>query len=235
MQPEQEPNVQETAPVAQAVTETQETEAAPKNSKDWERFREARAQERKRAEEIAIQAQKSAQEAAALRAALEASLNKPQAPTYGYDQQEETQEQIIERKVQEHIQKHTQESERQRIERERNEYPQRLAKDHTDFNQVCSADNIDYLEFHYPEIAIGFKHMPDGYDKWSSIYKAVKKFVPNTQSGDAMKKAERNLQKPQSVSSPSVSSPGQSLPVVLDDARKAANYERMQKVLKGLS
>lgn len=235
MQPEQTPNVQETIVPVQAVTETPEQEAAPKNSKDWERFREARAQERKRAEELAIQAEKSRQEAAALRAALDASLNKPQQQSYDYGHNEETNEQIIEKKVLELMTKREQEAIRLRQEQELKELPQVLARNHENFDQICSTENLDYLEFHHPEIAVGFKYMPDGYDKWSAIYKAVKKFVPNTNSGNDMKKAERNLQKPQSVSAPVVGTPGQSLPVVLDEARRAANWERMQKTLKGLN
>lgn len=227
--------VQENSEPTQPIIETQK-EKVPKSSKDWERFREARAQDRKKAEEMAKQAEKSAAEAAALRAALDAALNKSSTQNvYGYDQQEETEEQRIEKKVQQAIEKREQEARKIYEEREKQELPKRLAQNHQDFDQVCSSENLDYLEYHYPEIATPFKYMPDGYEKWSSIYKAVKKFVPNTNSGDAMKKAEKNLQKPQSVSSPTVATPGQgSLPVVLDEARKAANWERMQRSLKGL-
>ena len=235
MQPEvkDEPKVTEATPVAQE--QPAQEEAVPKSSKDWERFREARAQERKQAEEMTKQAQRSAQEAAALKAALDAALNKPQGQSYGYDQPDESEEQRIEKKVNELIQKREAEANKQRQEQERQQMPQMLARNHPDFDQVCTTDNIDYLEFHHPEIALGLKYIPEGYDKWSAIYKAVKKFVPNTNGGDAMKKAEKNLQKPQSVSSPVVGTPGQSLPTILDEARKAANWDRMQKALKGLN
>lgn len=231
MQPEvkEEPKLPEQGAQAQATTEE-----PPKNSKDWERFREARAQERKQAEETARQAEKSAQEAAALRAALDAALNKPQNQ-YDYQQQEESEEQRIEKKVQEAIQKKEQEYHRLRKEQEQKDLPRMLAQNHHDFEQVCSTENVDYLEFHHPEITAPYKYMPDGYEKWSAIYKAVKKFVPNTNSGDVMKKAEKNLNKPQSVSAPVVGTPGQSLPVILDEAKKAENWKRMQAALKGLN
>jgi hypothetical protein len=81
-----------------------------------------------------------------------------------------------------------------------------------------------------------FSHLPDGYDKWQAIYKAVKRFVPNTDSRQDSMKAERNLQKPASISSPGNTQGGNAMPgAKLDESRKAANWERMQRTLKGLS
>lgn len=225
--------------LSQQVVETPKEEA-PKSSKEWDAFRQARAQERKQAEEMSKQAQKSAAEAAALKAALESALQRPvqQQPQqgYGYEQQEETEEQRIEKKVAEAIARKEQEYEKQRREREQAEYPQRLVSTYNDFNQVCNEENLDYLEYHYPEVASAFKQSPEGYDKWSAIYRAVKRFVPNTDSRKDAAKAERNLSKPGSISSPSVSQGGgQQTPASrLDDDRKAANWARMQRAIKGI-
>lgn len=233
MQPEQEikevkPNVQETVPVNQEVPSE---ETAPKSGKDWERFREARAQERK-------QKQKAEAEAIALRAALDSVLNKPgqQQPQQDYyGNAGEDEEARIEKKVQEAIARKEAEYSRKRQEEEVQEAPQRLVKNHPDYNQVCTAENVDYLEYHYPEVAEGFKYMPEGYNKWSAIYKAVKKLVPQTNNDEFSRKVDRNLNKPQSVSSPTVSTPSTgSLPVVLDEARKQENWKRMQKTLNSI-
>ena len=223
--------------LAQQVVEAPKEEA-PKSSKEWDAFRQARAQERKQAEEMAKQAQKSAAEAAALKAALESALQRPvqQQQQFGYEQQEETEEQRIEKKVAEAIARKEQEYERKNREREQAEYPQRLTATFNDFGQVCNEENLDYLEYHYPEVAAAFKQAPEGYDKWASIYKAVKRFVPNTDSRKDAAKAERNLNKPGSISSPTVASGGgnQTPASRLDEQRKAANWSRMQKALKGI-
>jgi len=232
MQPEvKEEKVPDQAPVAQEQTE--QKEEAPKSSKDWERFREARAAERKQAEEIAKQAQKSAQEAAALRAALESVVSKP-VHQNEYEQPDETDEQRIEKKVQEIIAKREEEYAKKRQEEEIKNLPKILSQAHQDFQQVCSQENLDYFEYHFPEVAHGFRFMPEGFEKWSSLYKAMKKLMPNASISENMKKAENNLKKPQSIPSPTVSAPGQSLPSVIDEARKRANWERMQKTLKGI-
>lgn len=215
----------------------QTEESSPKNSQDWQKFREARAQERKRAEELARQSEKNAQEAAALKAALEAIVNKPvQQQQNSYDYSEETEEQKIEKKVTEALAKREAEYERQRKEKEHQEFPQRLQSNFTDFNQVCTTENLDYLEYHYPEVAEAFKNAPDGYNKWAAVYKAVKRFVPNIDGKKDVKRAEANLAKPQSISSSVASTGGQGVGAVrLDDSRKRANWERMQRQMKGLN
>ena len=228
---------QQSAP--QVATNEQPREETPKNSEQWEKFRQARAAERKQAEDMARQAEKSAQEAAALRAALEAALNKQQPIRHGYgdDIPEETEEMRIEKKVAEAIAKKEQEYEQRRKQQEQQDYPERLQRTFNDFQQVCTTDNLDYLEYHYPEVAAAFKYAPEGFDKWAAVYKAVKRFVPVTDSKKDMMKAERNLGKPASISAPSSASgtTNQTPPIHLDDSRRAANWARMQKALKGLS
>jgi len=227
---------QQTAPQA---SQEQPKEDAPKSSAQWDAFRQARAAERKAAEEIARQAEKSANEAAALRAALESALNKQQPVRQGYgdDQQDETEEQRIDKRVADAIAKKEQEYERARREREQQEFPTRLQNTFVDFNQVCTTENLDYLEYHYPEVAQAFKYAPDGFDKWSAVYKAVKRFVPNPDSKKDVAKAERNLSKPQSmsVSAPSGGGTSTTPPTRLDEQRRADNWKRMQAAIKGIS
>lgn len=219
-------------------TQQVEQEAAPKNGKQWDEFKAARQAERDQAKELAKQAKKSQEEASALKAALDAVLNKPQQgqqQTQQYDQQEDTEEQRISKHVNEALSKRDAEYERQRQQREQQEYPQRLNSDYKDFEQVCSSENLDYLDYHYPEVAKAFSHMPQGYEKWSSIYKAVKRFIPNTDSKKDAAKADKNFNKPQSSSSPGVTQQGDTTPgFKLDEKKKAENWARMQKAINRL-
>lgn len=209
---------------------------------NWKKFKEQRRIEREQLEANAKRASEKEAEANALRAAMDAILNK-QAPqsnnnysNNSYEQEEETEDQRIEKKVQAMLAKREAEAEKTRREREIQELPQKLASNHKDFNQVCNQENLDYLDFHYPEISSAFQHMPEGYDKWSNIYKAVKRFVPNTDTRKDQAKVHGNLAKPQSISSPGTTQGGNAMPTArLDESRKADNWARMQKARKGLS
>lgn len=208
---------------------------------NWKKFKEARAKENE--ERIAAQkrAQEKEAEAAALKAALEALTNKPQQQfnnpyhTPSYETPEETEDQRINRLVDEAVSRRQKDYEKQRQEKEVQELPQRLAQTYPDFNNICSQDNLEYLEFHHPEIAKAFQYMPEGMEKWSSIYTAVKKFIPNHNIKKEQSKIENNMNKPQSISGTGLSNPGIQQPIRLDEARKNANWERMQRTLKGLS
>ncbi len=212
---------------------------------NWKKFKEARALERKQAEEMQKRAVEKEAEAAALKAAMESLLNKQgngngnrqqdnQYSSNGFD--EESEADIIERKVEEALKAREAQYESQRAQREREEYPSKLVATFGDFNQVCSSSNLDYLDFHYPEISTAFKHMPEGFDKWAAVYKAVKRFIPNSDSQKDQKKAESNFNKPQSMSSNGLAEGRGTMPSVkLDEQRRADNWARMQKILKGIN
>jgi len=201
---------------------------------NWRAFREARKKDK--AERAAAEQKASEKEAevAALKAAMEAAFSKsaPQVPNYSnssYEyQEEETEDQRIEKKV---------EYEKIRQQQEHQQYPQKLAQTYSDFHQTIADEHLDYLDYHYPEVSNPLKMLPDGFDKWSHIYKAIKKFVPNVSNAkkDAFR-ADANFAKPKSISSPSITDIGTpSSGNRLSDDRKAANWERMQKLLKGVS
>ncbi len=208
---------------------------------NWRKFREAREVERKQREAAERKAQEKEQEAAALKAAMEAILNKPQQPQRGqqpYRYQDDVEEDVsedqrIEKKIAEAIAIRERQAEEERRQREHREFPQRLAATYSDFNEVCSSENLDYLEYHYPEVAEAFQNSPDGYDNWARIYKAVKRFVPNTNSRKDQSKAEKNFTKPQSMAVPGVTQVGDTAPIKMDDKRRADNWARMQRVMKG--
>jgi hypothetical protein len=209
---------------------------------NWKAFREARKKDRADKEAAERRAAEKEAEAEALKRAMEAAFarGQPQAQASGgygdsYDTQE-TEDQRIARMVEEQIAKRDAILERQRMENEQREYPNRLARDFGDFNQVCSPENLDYLEFHHKEIARPLQRLQDGYDKWADIYHAVKKYVPNsTTARREAQKAETNLQKPKSMSSTAGMAPGEQVGSArLTEEKQAANWARMQKLLKSV-
>ena len=224
-------------------TEKKETEGP--EDPNWRAFREARKKDRaekEAAERIAIEKEK---EVAALKAAMEAAFTAKSAPSpqayqqyYGMNEQpEETEEQRIERKVNELLSKKEQEYRKQQIEEEQRSYPKRLLRDLPDFGQVCSQENLDYLDFHYPEISRPLQRLEEGYDKWHDTYHAVKKLIPNHSNAkkEAIR-AEINNNKPRSISSTGSSPTGEKARDTYQEteARRAENWARMQRVMKGV-
>lgn len=238
MQKNQENSVVENKEVIQQENNNPELQVDKQESPEqinWKKFREAREIERKQLEEERKWAKKKEEEAAALKAAMDALLNKSSnsSHTNNNEYEEETEDQRIEKKVKFALEAKERQLEEERKRIEQAEFPKKLASTYTDFNQVCSADNLDYLEYHYPEVASAFKYMPDGFDKWASVYKAVKRFVPNTDSKKEQAKAEKNFNKPQSMAVAGVTQTGDTAPMMLDDKRRADNWARMQRTIKG--
>ncbi len=234
-------NIAPQEPIVQAQTIEKEPESA--QEVNWRKYREQRAIERKQKEEAEKRATEKAAEAEALKAAMEALLNKqtPQQSqqyrnTYESSESEISEDEKIEKKVEAALQKRLHHEEQLRLQREQQEYPTRLTQTYQDFNAVCNTENLDYLDFHYPEITAAYKHMPDGFDKWSSVYKAVKRFVPNTDTKKDLLKMEKNMQKPHSPSSIGTATPtGTGAPHIITEEKRAANWARMEKARKGLS
>ncbi len=198
---------------------------------NWKKFREERSRERKEKEEIERDRARKSEEIAALKAAVEALANKPSSPMQ--EPVEETEEQRIAKYVEQALTDREKKYEEQRKAQEQREMPQKLASTFKDFDQICSAENLDYLEYHYPEVAAPFKHLPDSFDKWANVYQAVKRFVPNPNSSKDQKKAEKNFNKPQSMSVPGTTLTTDTPPIIMDDKRKADNWIRMQKIMRG--
>lgn len=208
---------------------------------NWKAFREARKKDRAEREAAERRAAEKDAEVAALKAAMEAAFsrgNSSQSPMNqqpGY-QEEETEDQKIERKVQQAIAAKEAQYRKEAEEREAREYPTRLQQSYPDFNQTISQENLDYLDYHYPEVSRPLQRLREGYDKWSDIYLAIKKFVPNHST--AKKEAERadvNFSKPKSISSTGLTQ-AQSIPGshILSEERKAANWARMQASMRGV-
>ena len=230
------PKVEETKEGAQAqnaqpqpTTEPQET---PQQI-DWKRFKEARKKEREQKEEAERRAAQSSKEAEALKAAMEALVNRPNPVQTG--EVEETEDDRIQKKIDKALADERKRVEDERTRREQTEFPQRVLAVHPDFDNVCTTENLDYLEFHYPEVARAFKKAPDSFDKWSDVYKAIKRFVPNNSNNKDGKSAEKNFKKPQSMSVGGTTQTGDHAPMMLDEKRKQDNWSRMQKRMKGIA
>jgi hypothetical protein len=236
---EAEKNVQPEQPPVQPEQKEATPDATTPDQINWKNFREQREKERKEKIAIEQEAQRKSEEIAALKAAMEAILNKQQPVSHQTESFEDmSDEDRIKKQVDAAVSAALAEKakieEQQRREREAKEFPQKLVQVYSDFNAVCTADNLDYLEYHYPEVASAFKVQPEGFDKWSNIYKALKRFIPNTNAGKEAAKADKNLSKPQSMSVPGMAATGDSAPMVFDDKRRADNWARMQRVMKGL-
>lgn len=198
------------------------------NGINWKQFREQQKKDREEKAASEKRAQEKEQEAAALKAAMEALIT----PTKQTEEGEETEDQRIAKIV-----KATLNSEMQRVEAENRrkdaaQLPGRLSQIHPDFNNVCTEENLDYLKYHYPEVEKALSYAPEGIEKWSDVYKAVKRLVPNVMSKKDEAKMDKNMAKPRSISS-GLSATGDSAPVYLDDAKKDANWQRMQRAMKG--
>lgn len=196
---------------------------------NWKKFREERKKEREEKEQIAKRAAEKEAEAAALKAAMEAMLSKPTPQAV---EEEDEEERKIERKIQAELEKREAQRQLEQKKKEVSELPVKLTSTFPDYYKVCTQENLDYLEYHHPEIANALSYMPDGFDKWASVYKTVKKFIPNPETQKDQKKMDKNSLKPKSMSA-GLSSTGDQAPVYLDDAKRAANWERMQKVMRG--
>jgi len=228
-------------PVIQQTQENKDQET--QDNPNWRAFREARKKDRAEKEAAERKAAEKDAEVAALKAAMEAAFSKGISPLQNHQyqsqnvyQEDETEDQKIEKKVQIALAKREEEFEKAKLEREQREYPNRLVQTHSDFNSVVTAENLDYLEFHYPEVARPLKRLNDNFDKWSDIYSAIKKFVPNsTTAKKEAAKADANFAKPKSISSTGLTQNTDSDSSRLTEERKRANWERMQKTLKAVS
>lgn len=227
MQPEKEVVEPQANPI-QNVSETTESD----QDRNWKAQRERLAAERKEKQDAQKKAAEKAAETEALKAALDAVLNKPQPRHHDEPQDVDEEEERIQRKVDKAIKDRDQQYLQQQQQKENQEFPSRLRQVHKDFDSVCSQENIDYLDYHHPEIAEAFNHMPDGFNKWSKVYTAIKKMIPHTTDAEK-KKMTQNLNKPQSMAVSGITQVGDNAPIKLDEARRAENYKRMMRVMKG--
>ncbi len=220
---------------------SQKNEENVQEDPNWKAFREARKKDKSDKEAAEKRAAEKEAEATALKAAMEAAFSKQSAVisrNSGYieDEVELTEDERIEKKVQAAITAREAASEKSRYERERNELPQRLIQAFPDYNQVVNEENGAYLEYHHPELYRSLLRQPENFETCSDIYKVVKKFVPNsTNAKKEAARAENNFNKPKSISSTGITQPGQATSNSrLTEEKRSQNWERMQRILKGV-
>lgn len=213
-----------------------DSQTPPEESIDqinWRKFRQERDKERKEKIESDKRLQEKQREAAALKEAMEALLNKPTVPQTAQEE-EESEEQRIDRRVAKALDEKDKQYKAEQYKREQQELPQKLSREHPDFNQVCSQENMDYLEYHHPRIWKVFKNSAGDFDAWSGLYDTVKKLVPTPDSRKDSNRIEKNLSKPQSLSTPGMSQTGDHAPMNLTDQKRKDNWARMQRIMKGV-
>jgi hypothetical protein len=214
------------------------TEPETQEQINWKKFREAREIDRKQKIDAERRASEKEAEAQALKAAMEALLNKSSTNSSDngrrmVDEDDISDDERIRRQVETIIADRDRKQEEFRRQKEIEETPITIKNAMPDFHEVCSPENVDYLEYHYPSIAKSFRHMPEGFEKWQTVYESVKKLVPNLNSKKEQAKAERNFNKPQAMSVAGKTQVGDTAPQSLDDKRKTDNWLRMQKVMRG--
>jgi hypothetical protein len=197
---------------------------------NWKKFREERKREREEKEKGDRELAKKAEEVAALKAVVEALASKPHHA--GEEVSDVSEEQRIRELVSKEMGEREKASQVERAKKDAEELPYKLAQTYENFNDVCSSENLDYLEYHYPEVASAYAKMPNNFEKWSNIYKAVKRFVPNPDSAPEKRRAEINTNKPQSMSAQGATATGDHAPRVMTDKIRAENWARMQRTMR---
>jgi hypothetical protein len=231
------------ANLSQQKVDANSNQSQPETQEDpnWKAFREARKTDRMQREAAERKAAEKESEVAALKAAMEAAFSRDQRQHQQQNHstqyhEEETEDERTDKKVSAILAVKEAEYEKQRYEKEQQDFPERLKKNYSDFNQTVSEDNQDYLIYHYPEVAEPIKNMPDGYKKWECIYRAIKKFVPNNETAKKeAARAQANFIKPKSMSGSGLSQQIDKPTSNLNEETKAANWKRMQKTLRGVS
>lgn len=75
-----------------------------------------------------------------------------------------------------------------------------LKMNFSDYDQVVTPENIEYLKQTEPELALSLAHNPDPYAQGVAAYKLLKKIGPSSEPQSVeRKKAQENAQKPVSV------------------------------------
>jgi hypothetical protein len=210
---------------------------------NWKAFREARKRDKEQREAAETRAREKEAEATALKAAMEAAFAKssPQQNNSNYQdsyqQHEETEDERIEKKVQAAIASRDAAMAKERVIREQQALPERLKASFPDYYNVVNEETGAYLEYHHPELYRSILRQPENFETCSDIYHLVKKYVPNVAGVKKdSAKADANYNKPKSISTTGVTQPGEAMTSArLDEEKKAANWARMQKILKGVS
>lgn len=229
--------------VEQVVAQPEVKQDEVREDPNWKVVRELRKKEKAEREAAEQRASEEKARADAMAKALEVALSKstfnqssPQQNYAAYPE-EETEDQRLEKKLSAMMEKREAQWQRDRAEKEMQQLPSIMQQTYSDYFQVINEDNAAYLKYHDPDLYESIVHLPNTVDGCSKAYRLVKKHVPNATSAKRDEaKAEINFNKPKSMSSTSVTQGGEAgSSARLTEEKRAQNWERMQKQLKGLS
>ena len=209
--------------------EQEKPPVSPENEANWKKWREDRAAERAKMQEIEKQRQEEAKRAESYKAIIEAMTKSQPEP-----QQEQNSEKSKKEEFEEWLAERDAKIEKQRRDQEQKEFPTQLRKVYPDFDRVCNEENLDYLEFHHKEITDVLAQLPDGFDKWSKAYHLVKKMIPAKDLAKETARIQNNALKPQAMAgSASIGDTNKAM-MNLSPTRKAENWQRMMKLIKSV-
>jgi len=209
------------------------------NERNWKAFLEKRkeeqrmlADEQKRSRELEAENFRRQKDFDDLKRAFEAVVQKKEE--YSPYDNEEPQEKIIEKKVEEIISKR--DKERMQVEESRRQREESviMQKEMPDFTDVCSTDNLAYLEYYYPEMATPLAMMKPGLEKNKLVYQAVKKHVKmDNKSKDRI---DQNINKPKSVHSAisNERASDENHAAYPTEERRSKVWAEMQRLMSGL-
>lgn len=212
---------------------------------NWRKFREARERDRQQKEAAERAAKEKEDQVAALTAAVDRMMSQKGGDRLTATEQQKILDDLSEdtfatggeikgymeknlpKVVEQILRKQEEQRQEEQRKREVQEMPRMLRQEHPDFDNVVNQENLDYLDYHYPEIAGALSALPESKDKWSSVYKAVSKLVPSN-GNNAAKRIDQNTQKPQAMAgSGSQVSTGAGPVGRMSEEQKRANYQRL--------
>lgn len=226
----------EQPPVNQETNDSQEVEKK-ENDKE-ENFRAFREQRKREQEELATERERNkkleedqtrrAKELEDMKLVVQSLLEKKQS----YDDEEDEEQKRIQKQIDTGIQKYEDSKRKQDDERRFKEESLTLKEKMPDLMEVCSPENISYLEYYHPEIAIPLGKMPDGFEKTKLAYQAIKKHVKMAKK--EKEQIEKNMSKPKSVySSYSNESQKEDSSPYTSEKKRTEVWNKMQRLISG--
>jgi len=230
---EKQENITQQQPVEQKkeTDEDRNWKAFLEKRKEEQRLFDAEKEKNKRLEEERAKREKEIED---LKTAFQVMLEKKESGS-SFPDDEQTDHKKF---VQDEIQRLFREEKEKRKAQEESERAYRdtmaIKQEMPDLVEVCSQENLAYLEYYHPEIAIPLGKMPDGLEKTKLAYQAIKKHVKMAKK--EKEKIEQNLSKPKSVHSSysnETTSDKENSSGVLSDKRRNETWQKMQRLISG--
>lgn len=226
----------ETSQDEKIIQNNQSTQSADDDKeKNWRAFLEKRKEEQKLLEEersknhqLEIDRKKQEEQIEMMKKAFEALANKKDSSDGEIDEDQKRMDDLIQRKFEERDKKREEEEKKKREIHDNLSIKQEMP----DLVETLSHENLSYLEYYHPEIAIPLGNMPNGIEKTKLAYQAVKKHVRmNTKEKE---KIEKNLSKPKSIhSSYSNENQQEESSGNTSDKKRQDTWNKMQRLISG--